>query len=56
MYIEELILIIVTFVGIYLYRNYKGQNISKFFTENIQEVYNNMPHILIKQLEKKQNN
>lgn len=40
MYIEELILIIVTFVGIYLYRNYKGQNISKFFTENIQEVYN----------------
>ena len=35
MYFEELLLIIVVVVGIYLYRVYQGQNISKFFSEGV---------------------
>ena len=39
MYLEELLIIIVIIVGIFLYRNYKGQNIGKFITEQVQTVY-----------------
>lgn len=39
MYFEELLIIIVIVVGIFLYRNYKGQNIGKFITEQAQTIY-----------------
>ena len=39
MYIEELVIISVIFLGIYAYRNYKGQNVGKFITKQIQEIY-----------------
>jgi hypothetical protein len=35
MYFEELLIIVVVVVGIYLYRVYQGQNISKFFSEGV---------------------
>ncbi len=39
MYIEELVIIIVIIVGIFLYRNYQGQNVGKYVTTQIQETY-----------------
>lgn len=39
MYFEELLIIIVIIVGIFLYRNYKGQNIGKFITNQVQTIY-----------------
>lgn len=39
MFFEELIIIIVIVVGIFLYRNYQGQNVGKFITSQVQEVY-----------------
>ena len=39
MYIEELIFLIVLVVLIFLYRNYKGQNVRKFITSQVQTVY-----------------
>ena len=35
MYFEELLLIVVVVVGIYLYRVYQGQNVSKFFSDGV---------------------
>ena len=40
MYIEELFIIIVFALGIYLYRNYKGENVGKYVTGQVQEMYN----------------
>lgn len=39
MYLEELLIIIVIIVGVFLYRNYKGQNVGKFITEQVQTIY-----------------
>ena len=39
MYVEELLIIIVITVGIFLYRNYKGQNVGKFITEQVSTIY-----------------
>lgn len=39
MYFEELIFLIVLVVVIVLYRNYKGQNVGKFITTQVQGVY-----------------
>lgn len=39
MYVEELLIIIVIIVGIFLYRNYKGQNVGKYITEQVQTIY-----------------
>ncbi|MBQ2910587.1 MAG: hypothetical protein IJE53_07240 [Bacilli bacterium] len=39
MYLEELLIIIVIIVGIFLYRNYKGQNVGKFITEQVTTIY-----------------
>ena len=39
MYLEELLIIIVIVAGIFLYRNYKGQNIGKYITEQVQTIY-----------------
>lgn len=39
MYIEELIIIIVFVVGIYLYRNYKGENVGKYVLGQVQGMY-----------------
>ena len=39
MYIEELFIIIVIVVGIYLYRNFKGDNAGKYILGEIQNVY-----------------
>ena len=40
MYIEELFIIVVFAVGIYLYRNYKGENVGKYVTGQVQDMYN----------------
>ena len=34
-----LFLLLIIAVGILLYRNYKGQNISKYITEQVQVIY-----------------
>ena len=39
MYLEELIFLLVLMILIFLYRNYKGQNIGKFITSQVQGVY-----------------
>ena len=39
MYIEELIFLLALVVVIVLYRNYKGQNVGKFITSQVQGVY-----------------
>ena len=39
MYIEELVFLIVLVVVLFLYRNYKGQNIGKFINSQVQGVY-----------------
>ena len=39
MYIEELLILIVIAVGIVGYRNYQGQNIGKFITVQVQQMY-----------------
>ena len=40
MYIEELAIIIVIFVGVFLFRNYKDQNVGKYIFGQAQTVYN----------------
>jgi len=40
MYIEELAIIIVIVGGIFLYRNYKGQNVGKYVFDQVQTAYN----------------
>lgn len=39
MYLEELIFLIALVIIIALYRNYKGQNVRKFITSQVQNVY-----------------
>ena len=39
MYLEELIFLVVLVLLIFLYRNYKGQNVGKFITSQIQSAY-----------------
>ncbi len=38
--IEELFIIVVFVIAIYLYRNYKGENVGKYVTGQVQEIYN----------------
>ena len=39
MYFEELIIIIVFVVGIYLYRNYKGENVGRYVVGQVKGMY-----------------
>ena len=39
MYIEELLIILVIALGVLAYRNYQGQNIGKFITVQVQQMY-----------------
>lgn len=39
MYIEELFIIVIFAVAIYLYRNYKGENVGKYVAGQVQEMY-----------------
>lgn len=39
MYIEELFIIVVFAIAIYLYRNYKGENVGKYVTNQVQGMY-----------------
>ena len=39
MYIEELFIIVVFILAIYLYRNYKGENVGKYVLNQIQGMY-----------------
>ena len=39
MYFEELLIIAVIMIGVFLYRNYNGQNVGKFITEQVQTIY-----------------
>ena len=36
MYIEELFIIVVAFFLIYIYRNYKGENVGKYVLTQVQ--------------------
>ena len=40
MYIEELVFVIAVFFGIFLYRNYKGENVGKYVWDQVQNTYN----------------
>ena len=39
MYVEELLFIVLLVVGIYLYRNYKGENVGKYVISQAQVIY-----------------
>ena len=39
MYIEELFIIVAFALFIYLYRNYKGENVGKYVVEQAQSMY-----------------
>ena len=39
MYIEELFIIIVFVIGIYLYRNYKGESVGNYVFGQVQNIY-----------------
>ena len=39
MYIEELFIIIIFVIAIYLYRNYKGENVGKYVLDQVQGMY-----------------
>ena len=39
MYIEELLIIVVFAIGIFLYRNYKGENVGKYVLNQVQGMY-----------------
>lgn len=39
MYVEELVIIIAIVLGIYLYRNYKGENVGKYVLGQVQGMY-----------------
>ena len=39
MYIEELFIIVVIVIAIYLYRNYKGENVGKYVAGQLQGMY-----------------
>ena len=39
MYFTELLIIIIVVVGIFLYRNYKGENVGKYVINQVQTVY-----------------
>ncbi len=39
MYLEELFIISVFVIAIYLYRNYRGENVGKYVTNQIQDMY-----------------
>ena len=39
MYIEELFIILVFFFFIYIYRNYKGENVGKYVLNQVQGMY-----------------
>lgn len=39
MYIEELFIIIIFVLAIYLYRNYKGENVGKYVLDQVQGMY-----------------
>ena len=53
MYIEELVFLIVLVVVLFLYRNYKGQNIGKFITSQVQGVYDKFAPYSFKVVRKK---
>ena len=39
MYIEELLILAFIAIAIILYRNYKGQNVGKYITSQVQIIY-----------------
>ena len=53
MYIEELIFLIVLVVVIALYRNYKGQNVGKFITTQVQGLYDRFAPYSFKEVREK---
>jgi len=56
MYIEELLIIIITVVFIFLYRNYKGENVGKYILTQVQGMYDRFAPYSFKLFVKKQNN
>ncbi|MDD6757660.1 MAG: hypothetical protein PUE33_06310 [bacterium] len=53
MYLEELIFLIVLVVVIALYRNYKGQNVGKFITTQVQGLYDRFAPYSFKEVREK---
>ena len=53
MYIEELFIIIIFAVAIYLYRNYKGENVGKYVTGQVQEMYDKFAPYSVKVVREK---
>ena len=53
MYIEELLIIIVTVVAIYLYRGYKGQNAGKYIVTQVQTMYDRFAPYSFKEVREK---
>ena len=53
MYIEELLFLIVLVVVIALYRNYKGQNVGKFITTQVQGLYDRFAPYSFKEVREK---
>ena len=56
MYIEELIIIIVFVLGIYLYRHYNGDNVGKYVTQQIQGMYDKFSPYSFKVVREKDKN
>ena len=53
MYIEELLLIIVVVVGIFLYRSYQGKNVGKFFSSSFMNIYDRFAPYSFKKVREK---
>lgn len=53
MYLEELIFLVVLVVVIALYRNYKGQNVGKFITTQVQGLYDRFAPYSFKEVREK---
>ena len=55
MYIEELLILIVIAFAILAYRNYKGQNVGKFITVQVQQMYDRFAPYSFKVVREKTN-
>ena len=56
MYIEELFIIIIFALAIYLYRHYKGENVGKYVTGEVQQMYDKFASYSFKVVREKTKN
>ena len=55
MYVEELFIIIIFVIAIYLYRNYKGENVGKYVLDQVQGMYDKFAPYSFKVVREKTN-